>query len=850
MDPLFRRVLDSSSPAGPLSELESLLADPAVRPTLLSHAGGSLLQAIVDSLACPEAAGRLSGLSDAADRLVDVLPPAVSLAALLSRWRACRSGRPLAAVIRLTIRYLTGDRPAEFLLGGGGGADPAEDEAVSRWLANLSTVVSNRLATVAVSMEPAPDLLTEPSLSRLLCHRLVDCLARRADAGRCARLAGLLCLNSRQAEFWTAVENGSLAEGAVANLLSKADPAHLENLLTWPIANCTNFNSLCHYFGRNLVAKEAATARLLLTDKLLFVRRFDRSLSARNIARYLHWADWSLFCRALLEAGRIWSQPVVVRSNGIEQHRHITWFLVVGARLLSADDTNSSEVKSARDQLVAILVPGIAAHFEHNADNFRWIGMATGEVVTDLLRLSSVGGGSDDERRLKFDQPACPDSNLIKRLAYGDLDFVDDIDKPVDKALLGTPDDSKNLLSGTPGGTKNPLPGTPDGTKNPLPGTPDGSKNPLPGRLEDSKNPLLGDSSDKKQASLAPIEPLDSDDDESDDDSDEKLRPIQASLATDGPAPDANRPRYIRQLLDGLRATAPEERDQLRASLIAARQLIAEHPGAVRELSLDLASALLNLNSDSDDAIVEGFAEKRMAALTELVCSDPGSVAPYLASQVFLPEYCTSQRLDALLALQTAALSLSRAKSPPVNAVASPPMPTVGRVTRRWGRPVHQQESSVSAFSQFAGEFFFGLARGFDTQARHLDLIGPDYPVLCRLLYTLGVVYFCAENSPGQARMLSALAELLPVVVRHPEAPVRRGALFCYACLGLATPHALTQELLTVASSSEAGNFFNSVDNEPDAECRQLAACAGSLLAGRLSEAWRSAINSALESDD
>uniref|UniRef100_A0A1I8GBY6 Telomere_reg-2 domain-containing protein n=1 Tax=Macrostomum lignano TaxID=282301 RepID=A0A1I8GBY6_9PLAT len=287
-------------------------------------------------------------------------------------------------------------------------------------------------------------------------------------------------------------------------------------------------------------------------------------------------------------------------------------------------------------------------------------------------------------------------------------------------------------------------------------------------------------------------------------------------------------------------ATAPEERDQLRASLIAARQLIAEHPGAVRELSLDLASALLNLNSDSDDAIVEGFAEKRMAALTELVCSDPGSVAPYLASQVFLPEYCTSQRLDALLALQTAALSLSRAKSPPVNAVASPPMPTVGRVTRRWGRPVHQQESSVSAFSQFAGEFFFGLARGFDTQARHLDLIGPDYPVLCRLLYTLGVVYFCAENSPGQARMLSALAELLPVVVRHPEAPVRRGALFCYACLGLATPHALTQELLTVASSSEAGNFFNSVDNEPDAECRQLAACAGSLLAGRLSEAWHS----------
>ncbi|XP_076998372.1 telomere length regulation protein TEL2 homolog [Tamandua tetradactyla] len=326
-------------------------------------------------------------------------------------------------------------------------------------------------------------------------------------------------------------------------------------------------------------------------------------------------------------------------------------------------------------------------------------------------------------------------------------------------------------------------------------------------------------------------------------DSDDEFVPYD--MSGDRELRSSRAPAYVRDCLEAL--TASEDSEHWEAALRALEGLVRRNAAATREVSVELAMALLHLE---EKTCVPGFEGLRRGALVAVTVTDPVRVAEYLAAQFHGLNYSLRQRMDVLDVLTLAAQELARpghqgdalvqgVPSPgsrhvlPPTAQPTATAPDWRRVveqrieskTRRFakGPPAGELACGPSAFGSVAGCFFFPLICSLDRPQVTFDLLGDDHLVLGRLLHSLASLMYLAANATVAVPMAKALLELVWALRFHVDAYVRQGLLCAVSSVLLGAPATrlcrdLLEELLEVRSW-----LADVAEGDTDGDCRRLA---------------------------
>lgn len=232
----------------------------------------------------------------------------------------------------------------------------------------------------------------------------------------------------------------------------------------------------------------------------------------------------------------------------------------------------------------------------------------------------------------------------------------------------------------------------------------------------------------------------------------------------------------------------------------------------------------------------------------------------FLCVQFYARNYTISQRLIILQTLASAAQELSAidktddARSSPssveLSTTPSEALPVwrqvidarLAKKTRVFRSVEVQQPTSAATLNRFASvcdNFFFPLLQSTTVGGAHLDLMGRDYFLLGRLLFTLGTVLHCAENCPRVVTMAKALSDVVWPLRFHDERFVRQAVLYCYCTIATTVP----PRLLALEFSDSLAEWLTWItaiaDNDSSSECQALAKKTASLLASRLDDSFR-----------
>ncbi|XP_007937836.1 telomere length regulation protein TEL2 homolog [Orycteropus afer afer] len=328
-------------------------------------------------------------------------------------------------------------------------------------------------------------------------------------------------------------------------------------------------------------------------------------------------------------------------------------------------------------------------------------------------------------------------------------------------------------------------------------------------------------------------------------DSDDEFVPYD--MSGDQQLRSSKAPVYIRDCLEALLTS--EDWERWEAALRAVQGLIYRSPAATREVSVELAQALLHME---EKTCVAGFEGLRRAGLVAITVTDPARVAEYLTAQFYALNYSLRQRMDILDVLTLAAHELSRPGRGSAASRRGAPGPggrgepalsgsqlsgvapagwravveeRIRNKTRRFSKGSSRLDPvcSPNEFNAVAGCFFFPLIQRFDRPLVTFDLLGDDHLVLGRLAHTLGALMYLAVNTTAALPMGRALLEFVWALRFHTDAYVRQGLLSAIASILLSIPKGqllggLAEELL------EARAWLAGVaEEDPDGDCRALA---------------------------
>uniref|UniRef100_A0A8C5I900 Telomere length regulation protein TEL2 homolog n=1 Tax=Junco hyemalis TaxID=40217 RepID=A0A8C5I900_JUNHY len=301
-------------------------------------------------------------------------------------------------------------------------------------------------------------------------------------------------------------------------------------------------------------------------------------------------------------------------------------------------------------------------------------------------------------------------------------------------------------------------------------------------------------------------------------------------------------PMYIRDCIEVLTGSRPEDVDKWEATVKALESLVRRNPAATREVSVELAKILLHLE---EKTCIEGFVELRQRAQVAVLVTDPIPVAKYLTSQFYSLNYSLRQRMDILDVLVLAAQELSCPKFHGKTKHSGVQKPCIQLLpesdsSKGWRRIVDERiksktrrfdtgqsrvelASCPNEFNSVAGYFFFPLIQHFDRPLTTFDLLGEDHLVLGRLVHTLAVLMYLAVNTVAVTAMGKALLEFVWALRFHTDSYVRQGLLSCISSLLLSVPTEriladMTEELLE--TQSWLGDVM---EKDPDGDCRRLA---------------------------
>ncbi|XP_060085134.1 telomere length regulation protein TEL2 homolog [Ylistrum balloti] len=507
----------------------------------------------------------------------------------------------------------------------------------------------------------------------------------------------------------------------------------------------------------------------LMCTKMLLLQYTDKVLVVHNILGYLASSHTRhhLLIKTMKELLRVWGDESALRHTSGEQHCYITKALLICCHHLSEQD-----VQKHKDELMQMLLPGVQCHLGISDHDTRCLGMLVAKTMTQVL------------------DPKGPQ-----------LDYeLDENDENVKCLLLETS-----------------IPENPDVTY-------------CTRNIEKTDISSATTSMDKETSpgQSQPPSDLDSDDD---------LEPYD--MSNDVKVTKVKRPKYLRDCMEGL--MCGDDPDRTETCLEAAEGLIRALPDGLAEVCEEFTKILLHLSDKSSNP---NFTKHRFSAMVALAVNSPVQCSKYLTYEFYERNYNLRQRMDILEVLAAGAQELSQPNQPSpapsskaaaqTPALSSTPTPEdwhsvvqkrIESKTRRFvkgpSRPIPAPQ--INKFTGVAGQFFYPLMKHYDRRENTFDLIGEDSLVLGRLIYTLGVIMYCAINTMEAKKMGATLLEYVWVLRFHTDRMVCHAVLFAVSMVILSVPvHFLLYDLQTEVM--EMKSWLQDVaDKAVDKESRKLA---------------------------
>ncbi|CAH8614280.1 unnamed protein product [Dicrocoelium dendriticum] len=505
------------------------------------------------------------------------------------------------------------------------------------------------------------------------------------------------------------------------------------------------------------------SAYMRLFRRLLFVRYFPQGQIVRNIFGALaelansfeemeardtvfHIVNEHLGFPAL----RLWADATAIQATSVEQRIYNSQALASWLSDFYVPLSSALSFKVSNSLLLPDVLSGISNHLASPRQEVRLIGMAVGEWIVGFVDLACDSASRDT---LKF---TYEETDVVQQLRP----FFSPI-APFTPLKLQDPQVTSEVecdhQTVTTSAATQDHPDVLDSDDDPEPSNP-------------------------PEATLPPL----------------PQRPGQKKQLSSFTNTSERRPRYLRECLDGMLLTKPEDNQISVACFEAAADLIYAHPQGARELATELAHVFVHLEPPACPD--EGqLATKRHAALVALGVVAPKQCARYLTNEFCQPNCSLGQRQNIIAAITDIACTLSTTEISASPKVHDPP-PQVVSVktdpkTRRFCSKPAAPTQTVNSFITVAGEFFFPLLRSipqlFCSSQADGVFAHQDASLLSNLIASLATVYACAQFAPVQLRMATELMEILPSLYKHSEPAVRRAVLIAVGTVITTTPSSI-----------------------------------------------------------
>ncbi|XP_022092323.1 telomere length regulation protein TEL2 homolog [Acanthaster planci] len=520
----------------------------------------------------------------------------------------------------------------------------------------------------------------------------------------------------------------------------------------------------------------------LLTNKFLLLRCYSQELVPQNIIGYL--ADSPnrrhLVVKTLRTLLDVWGDSSAVKHTAYDQHAYLTKVM-----LICLGHLNQQEKAKHKSVLMQKLLSGMQCHLNSPLHKVRRLGMIAAEALTKTLEAEGP--------KLTFEYEKDEESRLLWSLLVPPKDpGIEEITKDVVEMSLSEEERKR-------------------------------------------ENAAFGKS---EQKNVSPLHPSQDNDLDSDDD----LEPYD--MSEDVKTSQVQTPMYIRDCIEGLHAK--ENRELTETSLKVAEKLARSKPDNLPEVCVEFLQVLLHLE---DIYEIDDFMVLRHSAMVAATVLCPIQASQYLTTEFYDRNYNIRQRLDVLEVLAAAAQELSQPleATAPCSGIQKPRRPLtqaapnpseeaehwrdivqkrIESKTRRFakGRSTPAPIPIASRFAPVAGYFFFPLLKSYDSNLNTMDMMGDDFLLLGRMLYTLGIVVHAAQHAPICRQMAVSLLELVWTLRYHTEVFVRQALMFAVSMVILSMPsHLLISDLQDEMLECKLW-LEDIVGKDPNAECRDLAA--------------------------
>nr|GAT43941.1 predicted protein [Mycena chlorophos] len=313
----------------------------------------------------------------------------------------------------------------------------------------------------------------------------------------------------------------------------------------------------------------------------------------------------------------IWASPEHIKHSLLSRHHYITALLLVSLSYFPP-----SSPKLASLALSPQLISGVGSYIAVLDESVRRCGMLVAEVVAKLSGKNLDFGDWEGDTAGKIWA-----REMRKLLAARDLDVVDEtVTAPSETTTA--PDSDSEL--------------------------PEPSADAAGDSDDDSLSGYISQSS-SRSASPTPSE----------------LAEIEKDPTLGVGVKKVPRPVYLAQLgallrpAAGLNVDEANQASELEMGINCAEELIRKKRGYGTELDENAGNLVYGLVGAQNNYELEGFTEKRQAALTALVCCTPRVAPPSIIEEFFKNQYSTDQRFAMLNALALGARELASLRVPP-----------------------------------------------------------------------------------------------------------------------------------------------------------------------------------------
>lgn len=582
----------------------------------------------------------------------------------------------------------------------------------------------------------------------------------------------------------------------IRSILSDIDRRAIDRLGYLFCRKLSVFSSLHNLIGNAVV--NVPNWKYTLCKKMIFLFYHDDDKIVLNLMNYLFLvqkeSNTNVLSVIMLELIQIWGDKSALIHTPFEQHYYLSKLIVIGISLLS----NIKLDEEFERNIEVNLFEGVPTHLESSEEKVRTIGMVVAEIVVGVVKRRD-----ENAPNLNFEYDGLQEeSKLIVKTLNELKNFKSENKLMFSNAfeMLNRFFEDSNVIEARHSNVINTF------------------QNVV---VQENQDVVIENS-------------LDSDDDE--------FEPYD--LSNDVEMDIKNRPRYIRDLIDGLN----EQKDfkVWHGSLEASESLIkSQLPNDDTSFAIELLTLLISMEQQF---YLENFESLRYLSAVAVVTVYPYECAKHLCHLFYesVGKYSVSHRVLILNVLTESAKELSgfqeveeKQQKQPVEVNTSKYWEDVikkrvHQKTRMISNPRTPIKCQSNRFVSVADAFFFPLIRGNIIEpiipkeidsTKQLNILG------VHLLNSLSVILCCAINSTHATRMGIELLEWTWSLRFHNDVKIRTAVMGCVAAVLLSVPKSrlvdlgssLDEFIMWLDNIATSEGLMNKVCNEVNQEARQFA---------------------------